>query len=113
MNTDAESLLLEGCELAVHTWGAFKEKLGWTNPQVDRSFTHQVGVAHRQRLYESIQLDMAKDFSTLEFLGNVGSVSLPLTMAMGVERDPPRKGERLALLGIGSGLNCIMLGVEW
>jgi 3-oxoacyl-[acyl-carrier-protein] synthase-3 len=23
------------------------------------------------------------------------------------------KGEKLALLGIGSGINCTMLGVEW
>jgi 3-oxoacyl-[acyl-carrier-protein] synthase-3 len=64
-------------------------------------------------MYEMIALDPRKDYATLDRLGNVGSVSLPITMAMGVEADKPSAGERLALLGIGSGLNCIMLGVEW
>ena len=113
MSTDAETLLLRGCELAADTWADFQQSLGWTNEQVDRCYTHQVGVAHRERLYESIQMDPAKDFSTFEFLGNVGSVSLPITMAMGVERDSPPAGARIAMLGIGSGLNCVMLGVRW
>ena len=91
----------------------FKKLLGWTEDAVDRAFTHQVGIAHREKLYEAIGVDPGKDFSTLEFLGNVGSVSLPLTMAIGVEQEPPAAGERIALLGIGSGLNCIMLGVCW
>lgn len=113
MSTDSETLLEQGCRLAAQTWEAFKLRLGWSNADVDHSFTHQVGVAHRERLYEVTGLDAERDFSTLEFLGNVGSVSLPLTMAMGTEKNPPVAGDRVALLGIGSGLSCAMLGVEW
>ncbi|MFH0982848.1 MAG: 3-oxoacyl-ACP synthase III [Planctomycetota bacterium] len=113
MSTDAETLLDSGCALAAETWEAFKETLGWSNTDVGRCFCHQVGTAHRERLYDALALDSAKDFSTFEFLGNVGSVSLPLTMAMGLERQPPPSGARLAMLGIGSGLNCIMLGTRW
>lgn len=113
MRTDAETLLEGGCRLASETWKAFKEALNWTNEDIDRSFCHQVGAAHRDRLYESIDLDPAKDFSTFDSLGNVGSVSLPLTMAMGLERDPPKHREKIAMLGIGSGLSSVMLGVQW
>ncbi len=113
MRTDSETLLVQGCELAAETWADFRRTLGWSNADVDHCFTHQVGVAHREKLYETIGLDVAKDFSTLEFLGNVGSVSLPITMAMGVERQPPARGARIAMLGIGSGLNCVMLGAKW
>jgi len=113
MNTDAETLLDSGCELAAETWALFRETLGWSNDNVDRCFCHQVGAAHRDRLYEALGLDRAKDSSTFEFLGNVGSVSLPLTMAMGVEEHPPPTVARVAMLGIGSGLNSIMLGVHW
>ena len=113
MNTDAETLLVSGCQLAAETWDVFKETLGWSNDDVDRCFTHQVGLAHRDLLYESLKLDPTADFSTVELLGNVGSVSLPLTMAMGIEKAPPDPGTKIALLGIGSGLNCTMLGVEW
>jgi len=113
MSTDAETLLLRGCELAAETWADLRGNLAWCNDDVNRCFTHQVGVAHRERLYESIGVDLARDFSTLEFLGNVGSVSLPITMAIGVQQEPPAAGDRIAMLGIGSGLNCVMLGVSW
>ncbi len=113
MNTDSEMLLVEGCQLARETWDDFKSELDWTNGDVGRVFTHQVGIAHRDRLYEAIGLDVANDFATLKTLGNVGSVSLPITAAMGVEHDPPAPGEKIAMLGIGSGLNCVMLGIEW
>ncbi len=113
MSTDSETLLVAGCELAVETWTRAKAQLAWKNADVDRCFTHQVGVAHRDRLYETLDLDPTLDFSTLEYLGNVGSVSVPITMALGTEQNPPTPGDRVALMGIGSGLNCVMLGVEW
>ena len=113
MSTDAETLLNSGCALAAETWELFCETLGWSNGDVDRGFCHQVGAAHRDRLYEALGLDLAKDFATFESLGNVGSVSLPLTMAIGTGQHPPTRGARIAMLGIGSGLNCIMLGVHW
>lgn len=113
METDSEELLRAGCALAADTWKSFRCEMGWSDDDVARSFTHQVGAAHRRILYQSIGLDVGKDFSTVEFLGNVGSVSLPLTFAMGVESGVVRQGDNVALLGIGSGLNCMMLGVKW
>jgi 3-oxoacyl-[acyl-carrier-protein] synthase-3 len=113
MRTHAETLLERGCDLSAIAWGAFKETLGWTNGNVDRAYCHQVGAAHRDKLCEVLGLDPGDDLSTFEFLGNVGSVSLPLTMAMGIERDTPAPGARIAMLGIGSGLSSVMLGVRW
>lgn len=113
MSTDSETLLIHGCELARSTWNDFVSAMNWSPESLARTYCHQVGSAHRDRFYEAIGLDARKDFSTFDFLGNVGSVSLPLTMALGVERDPPRTGDRIAMLGIGSGLSCIMLGVQW
>jgi 3-oxoacyl-[acyl-carrier-protein] synthase-3 len=34
-------------------------------------------------------------------------------MAIGLERGFVRSGENVAMLGIGSGINCLMAGVEW
>ena len=113
MSTDSETLLQEGCKLARKTWEKTTEVLGWTNNMVDRVFCHQVGNAHRKLLYSTLELDPQKDFSTLGYLGNTGSVSLPTTMAIGTEKSPPKPNEKIAMLGIGSGLNCLMLGVEW
>lgn len=113
METDSEKLMVEGCRLAGRTWNRTREELGWKNEEVNRVFCHQVGKGHRKLMYENVGLGIEKDFSTLEFLGNTGSASLPVTLAMGVEKDVLAKGDKTALLGIGSGLNCLMMGVEW
>jgi len=72
-----------------------------------------VGSAHAKLLFETLGLDPFRNYQTLARLGNVGSVSAPITMALGLEEGVLRSGERAALLGIGSGINCLMLGVEW
>jgi 3-oxoacyl-[acyl-carrier-protein] synthase III len=113
MRTDSEQLLIAGVELARDTWGDFKAATGWDENRVDRCVGHQVGSAHRRRVYEALGLDLAKDFSTFETLGNMGSVSLPATLAAAAEAGAVRDGDRVALFGIGSGLNCLMLGLEW
>ena len=80
---------------------------------MDRFICHQVGSVHRRKLYETLGLDLSKDFSTFETLGNMGSVSLPATLAIAVQQGAIKLGDRVGLLGIGSGLNCLMLALEW
>ena len=113
METDSEALLHAGIALAVDTWRAFGAELGWAREHVDRFVTHQVGVAHKRLLFETLELDHAKDFTTLETLGNVGSVSLPITFSLAVDEGFIADGDKVAMQGIGSGLHCLMLGVQW
>jgi len=113
MQTDSESLLVAGIQLAQETWAAFRRELGWSTAEFDRFICHQVGSTHRRKLYEALRLDLAKDFSTFATLGNTGSVALPATLATAVEAGAVKTGDKVGLLGIGSGLNCLMLGVEW
>jgi 3-oxoacyl-[acyl-carrier-protein] synthase-3 len=72
-----------------------------------------VGQAHARQLFAALALDPDRNFETLDVLGNVGSVSAPITMAMGVEKGKLKQGQRAAMLGIGSGINSVMLGIEW
>ena len=113
MSTDTEELLVRGIETAQTTWHDFLAELDWQPPQIDVLFCHQVGQAHARLLFEKLQLDLAKNFETLAFLGNTGSVSAPITMAMGIEQNVFSEGQKAAMLGIGSGINCLMLGIEW
>lgn len=110
MQTDSEQLLLAGVALARETWADFGAIHGSSH---DRYICHQVGSVHRRKLYETLGLDLARDFSTFETLGNTGSVALPATLAAAVEQGAVRAGDRVGLLGIGSGLNCLMLALEW
>jgi 3-oxoacyl-[acyl-carrier-protein] synthase-3 len=64
-------------------------------------------------MLKALGIPKEKEFSTFEFLGNMGTVSLPLTAALAEEREFLQPGDRVGFLGIGSGLNCLMLGVEW
>ena len=113
MATNSEELLHRGVETALATWRAFSGKAGWGAENIDRFFCHQVGSAHAKLLFENLGLSPAKNFETLQILGNIGSVSAPITMAMAMEQGMFHSGQRGALLGIGSGINCMMLGVEW
>lgn len=113
MQTDSERLLQEGIATGKRTFERFLDEVGWSRDQIDRTFCHQVGVAHRKLLLETLGLEPARDFTTFEFLGNTGSAALPVTMALGLEQQSVLPGERLALLGIGSGINSTMLAVEW
>ncbi|HEX4128538.1 MAG TPA: 3-oxoacyl-ACP synthase III [Pirellulales bacterium] len=113
MHTDSERLMREGVAAAAPAFRAFLDELGWSADQVDKTFCHQVGVAHRRLMFETLGLDPAIDFSTVEWLGNTGTVALPITMAFGIEQGRLQKSDHVALLGIGSGINVLMLGVDW
>lgn len=112
-NTDAAVLLTSGVELGRRTWDRFRQELGWDAETIDRTICHQVGGSHRRSILAALGIDERKDFSTFPTLGNTGTVALPLTAAVADRVGFLRPGHRVGLLGIGSGLNCMMLGVEW
>ncbi|HEY7159534.1 MAG TPA: 3-oxoacyl-ACP synthase III [Gemmataceae bacterium] len=112
-STDSVAVLRYGVELGLRTWNAFLNRLGWASDTVDKVICHQVGASHRDSILKTLGIAEEKEFSTYPFLGNMGTVSLPLTAALAEEREFLRPGDRVGFLGIGSGLNCLMLGVDW
>ncbi len=113
MNTDSETLMLKGVEAAADNWENFKRELSWNDSTPDLVCTHQVGSAHRKMLFERLGIPPEKDFPSIERHGNMGSVSCPATLALAEESGLTSPGCKVALLGIGSGINCTMIGVEW
>jgi acyl-CoA:acyl-CoA alkyltransferase len=113
MKTDSEVLMRRGIATGAQTFDRFLAAAGWEIDDIDRIFSHQVGVAHRKLMYDTLNLDPATDFGTVETLGNTGAVALPITMAIGIEQGMVAKDDHVAMLGIGSGINVLMLAVEW
>mgnify|MGYP001194567248 CR=1 FL=1 len=113
MQTDAVAVMKHGVELGKKTWEAFLKELDLTTERIDKVICHQVGEAHQKLILQSIGIAPQKDFTTFEFLGNMGTVSLPVTAAIAKERDFLLPGDIVGFLGIGSGLNCLMLGIQW
>ena len=114
MQTDSEQLLLAGVQVALDTWNLFGKR-DW----VDARHAEQVYLpssrqwCNRRKLYETVGLDLNRDFSTFETLGNTGSAALPTALALAVEQGAVKSDDKVALLGIGSGINSLMLAVEW
>ena len=113
MQTDSEALMREGIATGQQTFERFLAQTGWSASSVDRTICHQVGAAHRAALLEALQLELDNDFATFSWLGNTGSVALPVTLALAAEQQFLETDHQLALMGIGSGINCLMLGVRW
>jgi 3-oxoacyl-[acyl-carrier-protein] synthase-3 len=113
METDSVGVLKNGVTLGIETYRQFRETLGWDASGPDKIISHQVGATHQKNILAAVGISAEKDFTTFPYLGNIGTVSLPITAAIAAERDFFSPGDRVGFLGIGSGLNCMMLGVEW
>ncbi len=113
MKTDAVGVLRNGVALGIETYKAFKAEMGWPADKPDKIVCHQVGAAHQKTVLEAIGIPREKDFTTFGYLGNIGTVSLPITAAIAHERGFLQQGDLVGFFGIGSGLNCLMLGIDW
>lgn len=113
MQTDSERLLEAGVATGAATFRELLRELEWTVDRVDATVCHQVGAAHRRRILEALEVPVSKDFSTFRTTGNTGSVALPTAFAMAIEAGFVKVRDQVALLGIGSGVNSVMLGLEY
>lgn len=113
METDSAAVLQNGVVLGIDTFKAFRRALDLPADKPDKVICHQVGATHQRNILDAIGIDPAKDFTTFKFLGNIGTVSLPITAAIAAERGFLAPQDLVGFLGIGSGLNCLMLGIEW
>jgi len=113
MRTKAQGVLENGLELVQAAFTQFKEEFDIPDNKPDKFIGHQVGALHHQKFYQALGVDIKKDFATFPFLGNVGTVSLPITAAIADERGFLQPNDLVAFIGVGSGLNCYILGVEW
>ena len=111
--TDSVGVLQNGVTLGIKTFKALQKELNWSDEQPDKIICHQVGATHQRTILDAIGIPKSKDFTTFAYLGNIGTVSLPITAAIAHEREFLLKGDIVGFLGIGSGLNCLMLGLKW
>ncbi|MGD9210738.1 MAG: 3-oxoacyl-ACP synthase III [Desulfobacteraceae bacterium] len=113
MRTDSVGVLKHGVALGIETFADFKQTLELAAHEPDKIICHQVGATHQKTILDSLKIDVKKDFVTYPYLGNIGTVSLPITAAIAEERGFLKVGDLVGFFGIGSGLNCMMLGVRW
>jgi len=113
MVTDTRSLMVGGMALAISTFMEGAETYGWKPEDFDWFVMHQVSRAHCERLGESLGLDMDKVYRLYPRFGNIGPAGVPIVLAKLEQEGFLEKGQRISLMGIGSGLNCTMAEMLW
>lgn len=108
MRTDTKGLLDAGLDVSKLAWGD-AEAAGWLD--ADRYIIHQVSQVHTTMLCERLGIDMTKVPLTFPFLGNVGPASVPITLSR--EADSLEPGDRVILMGMGSGINAAATEIIW
>lgn len=110
MRTDTAGLLENGLDLVTKTWQAAEES-GRDYAGQDFFVTHQVSMVYTRAFAKSMGIDMEKIPLTFPELGNIAAEAVPLTI--GLHQDKFSKGDKILLLGVGSGLNTAMMEIEW
>ena len=113
MITDTRTLLIEGVKLAQKTFVAARQALGWVVEEMDEFVVHQVSKVHTAAFTKAMGIDPKKVLTIFGEHGNIGPASVPIVLSKLREMGRLKKGDRGALLGIGSGLNCAMAEVVW
>ena len=109
MRTDSRGLLEAGVTLARETWDDASSQFSWSD--LDRYILHQVSQVHNAALVAALGIDPAKVPTTFPMQGNIGPASVPFTLAQTV--DDLHVGDRIACMGIGSGLNAAVIEIDW
>lgn len=113
MQTDTRVLLKEGLKLAQQTFEAASQAMDWNVDEIDHFVIHQVSKVHTESLAQLLGLNPAKIHTIYQDLGNIGPASVPITLASAVAEGRVSDGDKIALMGIGSGLNCSMAELIW
>ncbi len=112
--TDSQALLSAGVALAKKAWPLAVEQLpNWSDETIDLYAPHQVSVRHIAALNKALGLTPEKVFLNVQELGNTGPAAVPITLKMAQDAGRLWPGAHVALLGIGSGLNCSGMSLSW
>lgn len=109
MVTDSKGLLLAGLEVAEAMMKEAAQEFDWE--QADHYIMHQVSTVHCGAMIQRLGLDPERVPLTFPSRGNIGPAAIPITLAMQV--DKINAGEKVLLLGMGSGINAAIAEIRW
>jgi 3-oxoacyl-[acyl-carrier-protein] synthase-3 len=113
MVTDSGALLAEGLRLAARTYRLAADAFDWHTAPPDEFAVHQVSRVHTDGLVGRLGIDPGKVLAVYPEHGNIGPAAVPVVLSKLAGAGRLRPGTRVALMGIGSGLNCSMAEMVW
>ncbi len=109
MRTDTRALLDAGLALSSAAWQEAQSEFDWSD--MDRYVSHQISQVHTDAMCTALGIDPSRVPRTFPTRGNIGPASVPFTLAG--EVDTLSAGDRVVLMGIGSGLNVSCVELAW
>jgi 3-oxoacyl-[acyl-carrier-protein] synthase-3 len=109
MSTDTKALLDAGMAISEALWTDARAEFDWAD--MDRYVAHQVSQVHTATMCRTIGIDSDRVPRSFPLRGNMGPASIPFTLATQV--DSLQTGDRVLLMGVGSGLNACCTELEW
>ena len=113
METDAPLLLKQAVMLKSKTFQQSQSEFGWDLSAFDEIVFHQVGKSYINDAIKTLGIDERKVLRTYPEYGNMASASLPFTLSKLDELGRLKSGNKIALVGAGSGLNSMVVEVLW
>lgn len=113
MRTDTRELLLAGLEVGALTWKEAVGGFGWDADGFDLYAVHQVSQVHTRAVCDTLGLDYDKFPLIFPRFGNIGPASVPIVLSKAAADGRLSAGDRVALMGIGSGINAAAAEVVW
>lgn len=107
MRTDSRGLLEACTEVAKLAWDDAGDKDGWF--EVDHYILHQVSEVHTEAVVATLGIDGDRLPRSFPMYGNIGPAAIPVTL----HKTDPKPGEKVMLLGMGSGINTAVFVIEW
>lgn len=103
-----------GVELLKKTWQLAAKTFGiWEDDYFDLYAPHQVSSHNIAAVINALGLTREKVMMTFPMLGNSASVGLPTSLAIAAEEGKIEEGSNVGMIGIGSGLNSMLMNVSW
>ncbi len=114
MVTKANMVLREGIALAGRTWHLAARTLhDWSDGAIDLYAPHQVSLRQIAGMAKVMGVNPDKIHLTVQELGNNAAAAIAIALSVADEQGRMERGDHVAMLGVGSGLNCSMMSVTW
>ena len=113
MRTDTAGLLRAGLDLAKEAWQEAFSQFAFQDETVDMYAIHQISSVHTQAVSDLLELDSDKVPRIFPKFGNTGPASVPMLLSMEDAGGRISDGDRVILMGMGSGIDAAAYELRW
>jgi tetratricopeptide (TPR) repeat protein len=101
------------CHQKANDWNAAFEKAGWKMSEIDHVFMHHVSTSTFNLVADSLQINSKKFYNVIENYGNMAAASIPFAMSEAEHTGTLKKGDKVMIIGLASGISISVQLMIW